>query len=268
VTLPEASGLLRWKLLRLTYVAFLFGSFADALEIQGFLTKDCQRRVGLIVHVDEKSVYFIKETGELDTLPVDQFQTLYVFNVIENPISQVHVDAKLLPFLKALYLENSNEPQTYAFPVRFIEDLQIFYSLDGKTRVLTYADIYKLRPAPENLEGTHATASSKRMSFAFTDPSAHCAGAMEKGAVKPTRILSDPISINEFLESFQRGYERIASFEERTYLYAKPFLYQKKARLGLVFEGKHDEPAIMAPLYFQFSTGEPYRLQSFNAISL
>ncbi len=240
---------------------------AGALEIEGFLTKKCEQRIGLIVHVDEQQVDFIQEDGHIASLSPAEIETLYVFNVIENPFSKIELDDKSLPFLKQLYLEDSKEPQTFAFPVRFIDDLLIFYSLDGKTRVQTFSDIYKLRPAPENLKGTHATGSHHSMQFSFTDPSTHCPVSKAAGT-RPTRILSDRISISEFLLSFKKGYDSLESFEERTYLYAKPFLYQRKARLGIVVEGQREEPAITAPVYFQWASGEPYRFQSFNVIGL
>jgi hypothetical protein len=236
----------------------------QGLEVQGFLTKDCRRLVGLIVHVDDQDVYFLQENGSVVALPQDSIETLYVYNVIESPIAQVKVDQASLPFLRTVYLDGSKE--TYAFPVRFIEDLVIFYSLDGKNRVLTFKDIYKLRPAPETLAGLHAAAASKQMSFAFTYPSARCGANETQNSVKPTRILSDQIGISEFLQSFKKGYESLESFEERTYLYARPLLYPRKTRLGLVFIGNREEPGLQAPFYFQWSTGEPYRFQSYSVI--
>jgi hypothetical protein len=240
-----------------------------ALEIEGFLTHDCKRHTGVIVNVSDESVELLNLQGNVESLPRPTIDTLYVFNVIENPIAEFHIDEAARRRLKAVYIENSAEPRTLAFPVRFIEDLVIFYSLTGQTHVHTLADIYKLRPAGPSAAGTHMPKSYKPMKFELDDQSAQCTGG-DSGplSVKPTRLLADKISISEFLHSFAHGYEALESFQERTYLYAKPFLYEKNARLGLVFQGHREEPGLNFPLYFQWSTGEAYRFQSFSAAGL
>jgi hypothetical protein len=236
---------------------------AGALEVQGFLTSDCQRKVGITVNVSDKNVEFINLHGRRERIDADAIETLYVFNVIDNPIEAIHVDDKLKGALRAIYTDDSHKPRALAFPVRFIEDLIVFYSLDGKSHVHTFADIYKLRPAPDSAIGEHKPVFFKATTFEFAGH-AKCGSAA--GTVKATRVLADKISISEFLHALDDGYESLASFEERTYLYAKPFLYDQSTRLGLTFIGKREEPSINFPMYFQWSSGESYRFQSFNVI--
>ena len=248
----------------------IFCGTAGALEVQGFLTHDCVRHQGVIVYVNDESVEIINLQGQLEALSRNQIDTVYVFNVIDNPNESIHVDAAALKRLKAVYLEDSRNAQTLAFPVRYIEDLVLFYSLGGQSHVHTLADIYKLRPPPESALGTVRTKTFRATKFELTDQSAQCSSptgpATASAAVKPTRILADKISISEFLHSFQQGYESIESFQERTYLYAKPFIFEKHPRLGIVFQGNREEPGIPVPIFYQWSTGEAYRFQSESSV--
>lgn len=238
------------------------------MELQGLLLKNCQRKLGLIVRVDEGLVDIINLDGRTETIEQSSIETVYIFDVIENPFATFHIDEKSLGDLKGVYLENSAEPSVYAFPVRFVEDLLIFYSLDGKTHVHTLNDIYRLRPAPPNLLGPHPTKSSKSFQFLFSDSSSKCPWDSNKPGVSPTRVLADQISITEYLHSLEQGYERLDSFEERTYLYARPYLFPKRSRLGLMFSGAREEPGLNLPLFFQWSSGESYRFQSYNVVGL
>ncbi|MGE4131470.1 MAG: hypothetical protein AB7F86_07510 [Bdellovibrionales bacterium] len=239
-------------------------SLANALELQGFLTSDCRSRVGITVNVSNKNVDFVNLDGRYERLDLDQIETIYIFNVIDNPIEQIDIDPQLLSHLRAVYTDDTKDPRTLAFPVRFIEDLVVFYSVDGKSHVYTYPDIFKIRPAPMWAKKVHRAATYKKTSFELMSQAGKCGG--KSGDIKATRVLADKISISEFLNSLEDGFESLASFQERTYLYAKPFLYEKNTRLGLLFTGSREEPGINVPMYFQWSSGEVYRFQSFNAI--
>ncbi len=241
---------------------------ARALEVQGFITKNCQRHLGVVIYASDSTVETMDLDGKYQAIPIDDIETVYVFNIIENPIARFSVDQNALERLKAIYVEDSPDARTLAFPVRFIEDLIIFYSLEGKSHVHRLADIYKLRPAPASALGEHRPASAKNPGFEFADQSGHCPqpSSLNAKAIKPTRVLADKISIAEFFGGFAQGYESLNSFQERTYLYAKPLVFDPYTRLGLTFGGEREEPGLPLPLYFQWSTGEPYRFQSFNVV--
>jgi hypothetical protein len=69
------------------------------------------------------------------------------------------------------------------------------------------------------------------------------------------------------MDSLQRGFEALESFKERTYLYAKPYLFEKNPRLGIQLGSKYEEfQNFRFPFYYQWSTGKPFRFQSFNLI--
>lgn len=253
----------------LVLLSTLFAGAAHALEVQGFVTGSCQTFTGMIVNVADHQVEFIDMQGQHRRLDQDDVSTVFVYNVIDNPIEAFQVDAGALARLKAVYIEDSREARTLAFPVRFIEDLVIFYSLEGKSHVHTLGDIYKLRPAPASALGRHPARTYKKAAFEITETSGRCpAPASTTGAIKPTRVLADKISISDFFHSFEQGYEGLESFQERTYLYARPLLFDQRTRLGLVFQGDREEPVLNAPFYFQWATGEPYRFQSWTVLGM
>lgn len=240
---------------------------AQALEVQGLVTADCKDHVGIIIHVDDNWVEMIDLGGRFQRVRQSAVNNVFIFNVIDNPIEKIEVGPEAQARLKALYVENSKDPRALAFPVRFLEDLVIFYSLEGQSHVHTLADIYKLRPAGNETSGTHATANYKKTSFDLSGPFSHCRSESAAGAVKPTRMLGDKISIADFFRGFQDGYETLESFQERTYLYARPLLFEQRTRLGLVFMDKREETGIKVfPFYFQWSTGEAYRFQSLTVV--
>ncbi len=241
---------------------------ASALELQGFVTNDCRQHIGVIVHASGNTVETMDLDGRFQSFTTDSIDAVYVFNLITNPFSKLNIDPSALKRLKRIYVNEDDPSGTLAFPVRFIEDLILFYSLEGKSHVYRMADIYKIRPAPESALGEHAS-QGRNPGFEFSDQAAKCPAPAKSGVrmIKPTRVLADKISIAEFLGSFEQGYDRLESFQERTYLYAKPFLFEPNNRLGLIFTGKREEVSeLELPVYFQWSTGEPYRFQSFNVV--
>jgi len=249
----------------LIYLAFALvaAPAAFALEVQGIVTSDCRRHVGLVVFADSESVEILDINGQHQVIPQASIDAVSIFNIIDNPIGEIHINEALRFRLKALYTDDTLEPRAFALPVRFIDDLNVFFDLDGKSHVYTFKDIHKIRPAPVSLHGVRKI-PYKATTFEFGDSSGKCAG--QPGVVKATRVLGDKIAISEFLHGFADGFEALDSFQERTYLYAKPFLYDEKTRLGISLIGKRREPGINFPIYFQWSTGEAYRFQSFTAI--
>jgi hypothetical protein len=237
----------------------------SALELQGVVTRQCRTIVGLPIQVTEQSVVLMNLDGRPEALSRADIDTVAIYNVIENPFSALVINEGSLPFLKELYLDDSEKPVGLVFAVRFIEDLVIFMSLDGQSHVHRLKDIDRLRPANESRRGVHRLQNSRRLNFIPPD-SEKCPNprAAKGEGVRATRVLTDKISIAELYDSFTTGYEALESFQERTYLYAKPFLYPKESRLGILLGGRREEAGPSLPLYFQWSSGEPYRFQSFN----
>ena len=241
---------------------------ARGLELQGFLTKSCQARSGVIINVEDDVVSYLDLGGHVQNLARDQIQTLYTFDVLVNPFAALHVDHAAQKFLRAVYVDGTATPNTFAFPIHFVDDLVIFLDLQGQTRVYTYADLLKLRPAPDAQLGRSVPPEHRAVELNISAQSDRCRQVEHRDGIKPTRILNDQIAIDAFLSGFEKGYGTLASFQERTYLYPRPFMYPKRSRLGLTFLATHEEPALTVPVYFQWSSGEPYRFQSFTVVGL
>ena len=149
-----------------------------------------------------------------------------------NPFATVTIDQRALDYLRAVYVDGPDAPNAYAFPIHFVDDLVIFYGLDGKTRVYTYADLLKLRPSTAAQLGSHTPREHRAATLNLSAQSDRCAAGEHPDGVKATRILNDQIAIDAFLSGFDKGYADLASFQERTYLYPRPFVYPRRARLG------------------------------------
>lgn len=233
---------------------------APALELQTLIDGDCKSSSGAIVHVDDTHVDFINLDGRHELWPIEKVDSILIYNILQNPFRRFAIDEKAAESLKELYLEDSQEPTAAAWPVKFIDDLIIYFSIDGKTHVHTLGDLYRIRSARPKYLGDREI-SYQAVRLAWPDGAINCPNRNDKG-IQPTRVLADRIRVSNYLESFNQGYEALESFQERTYLYAKPFLYRKNSRLGFVIMKNGDEPASEFPLYFQWSKGKPYRFQS------
>lgn len=249
--------------------SLILTSTAQAVEIYSALTQKCQLVQGLIVDVTEDNVVFLTLEGQSKRLPRDDVRFLVIHNTLENPVRTITLDDDLKSRLRAIYLEDSSEPVFYGWAVRFVEDLVIFYDLKGKTYVLEMYNIRKIRPAGEGKKGRRRLKGTS-VQLRLGDVSSHCSNVRQseaKGGLRPTRILGDQIQISEFMSNFEEGYEHLVSFQERTYLYAKPYLYEKRTKLGFPVYGKYKEgPPSNFPMYFQWATGDPFRFQSFSQI--
>jgi hypothetical protein len=58
------------------------------------------------------------------------------------------------------------------------------------------------------------------LNFAGVDT--HCTNLSEttKEGIRPTRIINDKINVSEFLTNYQEGFEKVESYQERTFFYA------------------------------------------------
>lgn len=241
---------------------------AEGLELQGITTRQCKTTIGVPIDVDDSIVTLMTVDGNSEKVIRTDIESVAIFNVIENPFRVLKIDNVAQSRLKALYLDDSDKPVGLVFAVRFIEDLVLFMSIDGQSHVHSLKDIDRLRPAPDSARGIHQLTQFKATTFAIANGLSQCAESQPpaSGATRPTRVLADKISIAELYSSFASGYEALESFQERTYLYAKPFLYPKSSRLGILLGGAREEPGISFPVYFQWSTGESYRFQSYTVL--
>ena len=239
------------------------------LEIYSLITEGCTAQTGLIVNADDTNVYILNLDGELALLERKKIELILVYNIHDNPIKRLRIASDLEASLREVYVDDNENTHFIGWPIRFIEDLIMFYDIDGKThlvdigKIKTFSDPKNIALADKNLS------TYKPVYFGMGDNLPECKreAAGEK-ATDPTRLISDKIRIHKFFSVYQNGFTNLKRFQKKTLFYAKPFLYDKETRLGLIYtrDDYLQELHFLPPLYFQWSSGNPYGSQGQYAI--
>lgn len=240
-----------------------------AAQVYSVITQKCELHSGFIVNLDQEEMLLLTLEGRAQSVSLEQIDQVLIYNVLENPISTIDPSPELQNELRKVYLDSSGEPTTIGWPVRFIEDLVVFYDLQGKTHIYSLDKIIKIRPAKESLAKVKKR-DFKKVSLDHSSALTECRLKQKnrklQTLIQPTRILADKIKLSAFFHDYYEGYVAINSFQERTYLYARPYLFDGDSRLGIIFgDFKDAEGASNQGFYFKWSTGEPYRFQSESA---
>ncbi|MCB0367479.1 MAG: hypothetical protein H6624_02885 [Bdellovibrionaceae bacterium] len=243
---------------------------AWALEVYSLLDEKCQLREGLILGITPTQVEMLGLDGQYSTIERENLRHLAIYNTVDNPIGRIEDHPRLRQLLVEIYVRNSDEPSFIGWPVKFVENLVIFFDLRGKTHVFELFKIRKIRP----FKGAHIPAKKLahdpvKLSYVswVSDCQLPGKGEARGNRVRPTRMLGDQIQISEFLTQFENGFEDVKSFQERTYVYARPFLYEKSTKLGFLVNDEYQlNPKSPMPMYFQWTKGREFRFQSFNQV--
>lgn len=215
---------------------------AWALEVYSLLDEKCQLREGLILGITPTQVEMLGLDGQYSTIERENLRHLAIYNTVDNPIGRIEDHPRLRQLLVEIYVRNSDEPSFIGWPVKFVENLVIFFDLRGKTHVFELFKIRKIRP----FKGAHIPAKKLahdpvKLSYVswVSDCQLPGKGEARGNRVRPTRMLGDQIQISEFLTQFENGFEDVKSFQERTYVYARPFLYEKSTKLGFLVNDEY-----------------------------
>lgn len=260
----------QWHKLLIVSWLVVLANFAQALEIYSFLDNKCQVKEGLILGVTDTQIELLGLGGQFSTLERDDVKHLAIYNTVDNPVVQIEDHPRLRERLLEIYVRNTDEPTFVGWPVKFVENLVIFFDIRGKTHVSELFKIRKIRPyRGPKLSSQTLSHSLVRLSYASIVTDCNLPGKDEAKSdrVRATRMLGDQIQISEFLSQFENGFEDVKSFQERTYVYARPFLYDKSTKLGfLVSDDYQLAPKSLMPMYFQWTKGREFRFQSFNQV--
>lgn len=249
---------LRW-LSTLLFILCVSG-VAHAVEIHTLINAKCQKVSGVVVAVDEQQVRLIGLDGTSQTWRRDDIVSVVLHKAVDNPIPAVTLDGALRSVLYDVYLNSSDPPAFTGWAVQFIEELVVFFDLGGRTHVLSYEDIHRMREpeVPAMVIMPHAP-----LTLHFPSDYVECQNLANSGGVPPSRIIGDRVKVSDYFDTFANHYLALDSFRERTFLYAKPFLFDERTRLGLLYM-RHRSPLL--PVYIHWSTGRPYAFQSFMLI--
>jgi hypothetical protein len=260
----------RWIQILILLIGLAFAYSASATDIYTLVDEDCRIERGLIVYVDDVNVELLSLEGELRTMTRDRINYLVLHNSFENPIPDIHYTEKLRKYGKKIFIQDISRADFQGWPVKLVENLVVFMDVTGKNHVVDLNHILRIRPFDDT--SSPKTLNYKSLTFSYSDSGSQCLEKQShKNGLIASRVLGDKIQISEFLNTFENGYENIDSFQERTYLYAKPFLFDKldkNSRLGIVFNQNdlEQQQREKIPLYFQWTTGNSYNFQSFNRI--
>lgn len=236
---------------------------ARATEVHSLYDASCRRTSGVLVHVSAEEVVLVDLTGNVVVRPRAGIAGIALHKTLENPLSRIALSPGLRTHLRDVWVGDDTSPTFTGWTTAFFDDLLLFFDLDGQTHVLDPEEIRRIRPT------TLATAavaprSHAAVELAFPAAVVPCGGGqVPSGAVLPSRVIADRIKVGDYLGKLEQRYLDQSGFEERTRVYAEPFLFGLESRLGLLYDPEWVFPF---PLYFRWSNGRPYRFQSLSVV--
>ena len=249
-------------------IFFAITHAAHSYEFHTFVDQRCRIHSGLITSVDKESFSLWKLNGELVTLRRKDIGGVLTFDTARNPYSFRNSSSVLRPFLrKIIFGEGSSKESIVGWPYKFVENLIFYISVENKNYVLSVEQISSI----EKLEPNRPLAVSREptipISLYIAPYLPHCFTKKphQTDYLRPTRTIIDKIKIFVFFENLEKGFNRIYNFEDRTRVYARPFLFGKqRSRFGFLSNfGKKKEFNYNAfPLYFERTKGVDFRFQS------
>ena len=251
---------------------FIFGPYVFGLELYTIVHEGCKINTGLIVNVDNDSVFQLNMDGDLVQFPRKGIEHILVFNTLENPFYRFNHDGGLNDFAREVHVLADEETSFVGWPIRFIEDLIVFFDIEGKTHLVNIEAIQRFSIPDTNDFGEKKITGHKKYTFGLGKNLPECGKDHEesKNLVQPTRMISDIIKVSKFLSVYQKGFVKLGRLQKRTAFYARPYLFEKKTTVGLVYtnENLQEELPQMLPLSFQWPSGRNYGPQGFLKVGM
>ncbi len=260
---PNRLGVARVAAFAFTAALLLAPGLATAGDLYTFFDGACQATTGVLVHVDDEAVVTIDLAGQHTRTPRSGIHAIVLHQPLENPIPVLNVDERLRDHLRDVWLGDDSEPSFTGWATSFFDDLLIFADVHGKTHVLDPGDIRKLKRS-SIATGRVATRVHADPKLGFPSEIVPCSSkASDIGGLPPSRVIADRIKLGDYFSKLEERYRALAGFEERTHVYAQPFVFDKDSRVGLIY---HQGLKLPIPFYFRWSSGRPYRFQSLTLV--
>jgi hypothetical protein len=245
---------------------------ASAIELYTIVHKGCEAHTGLIIHVNENAVYQINIEGKLVVTDRSGIEHILVYNTIANPFSYLDLDSGLVSYIREVKVSSDDEHRFIGWPIRFLEDLIVFFDLDGRTHLVQTDTVQKFStPVYEGLSKKKIS-DFHRTSFGFGRNLPACSekASSSISLVQPTRMLSNQIKIQKFLSIYHDGFTRLNRLQKRTIFYARPYLFDTKTKIALVIvrDDFQEEFSSGFPLYFQWPSGRTFGPQGLLVVGL
>jgi hypothetical protein len=243
--------------------ASLAARTTSAVEIQTFFDEQCVPRSGILLRVDDTWLRFIGLDGTPQALPREAVSAIVTHRTLENPLARITLLGENRLLMRDVWLGRDRQPSFTGWTVGFFENLVVFLDIDGTTHVLDREDIGRIRPLRRPVPGEVRPRVFAPADLGIPDGLVTCPTTELRGGLRPTRVIGDRIKVGEHLAKLAELFREVDGFEERTRVYARPFLFDRTMRLGLSYFRKGGNAL---PLYFQWSSGRPYRFQSLTAL--
>ena len=232
---------------------------ANALELYSIVYSECRSHTGLILDVEDQQILLLDEQGEFFKLPREAIKTILIYNTVENPLRKIDLNHEQVVLPRKVTIQGQPDFSFTGWPIRFLEDLIVFYDIQGKSHLVNVEQIKRFESATDLDRETVIELKHTPYAFGFGNNMPLCRSLAESasGTIQPTRMLSDRISISKFLAVYQKGFSKLDRFESRTDYYARPFLYDTQTKLALIIQNEEYRAEIPQgfPLNFQWSTG-------------
>jgi len=168
----------------------------------------------------------------------------------------------------------SDEEQTHfiGWPIKFIDQIIVFFDIDGKTHLVDLEKIKNFSAPEQPFNKRKEIANAKPSRFGLGASLSQCKkNDVEDGVkgVEPTRMLGDRIKVDKFFSEYERGFTALRRFQKKTVFYSKPFLYEKKSRVGIIYTREdylREITPSLIPFRFQWSSGSPFASQGVYSV--
>ncbi|MDT8446765.1 MAG: hypothetical protein RRB13_07700 [bacterium] len=242
----------------------------QAIELYRLLDAQCEGPAGLIIYTDAQQIDLLGLDGRLNSIRREEVRHILVYNALENPISQVRLTGRLQSELREIHLKHRGGPAFTGWPIRFLEELVVYYDTNGKTSLVGIDQIVRIK-APVHLTAELAPTKAQPVSPRLGQGLSQCHDQEAPGPGEPlfpTRVISDQIRISQFFGAYQEGFTNLRRFQERTQFYARPFVFDEETKFGLplTVPNSNEELPSFFPFYFQWSAGRPYSHQGLTVL--
>lgn len=229
---------------------------AQAYELLSVIDRGCQVHSGFLVGNEDDQLSLLNSAGKVDLIKAEEADQIVVHNLLDFPYSLNALGTEVTSY--EVTLLDKNRSHFRGIPVQFVDQLIFFLNDKGTVEVTTSQMIASLKPASDQ----KVQWAGKPPTLDFSSARIRCSQLSANGSV-PSRVLSDPIQVHEFLRNYENGFARFHQLNERMAFYARPMLVKDTVRMGITSAPNGAAETFDIPLInVKFSSGVPFGLQS------
>jgi len=169
-------------------------------------------------------------------------------------------------------IQEASNGEFAGWPIKFIDDLIVFYDLQGRIHTFHRDEIVDLKlhnnEAILDLQGRE---TSNSPTIEYGDYLSRCFRTQVKAThvVYPSRVILEQANIDDFLSGYESAYTQLEWHRERMAFYSRPKLFQDILEVGLRSYSENEEVlAADIPIYLLWSGGDPYHHQTRVALGM